>query len=156
YFLASEITRAAMIARDAPPGILHVTGIPVKLEIADPKPAEAMRERHRLPAGPPLITLFGGGVEPRRGRRTGTLLLESASPATLVVVAGRNADLADALADLSDGPQVQLRLLGKIDYVDDLVAASDLVITKSGGLIVSEVLARGVPMLIVDPIPGQE
>ena len=51
---------------------------------------------------------------------------------------------------------MQLRLLGKIDYVDDLVAASDLVITKSGGLIVSEVLARGVPMLIVDPIPGQE
>ena len=38
----------------------------------------------------------------------------------------------------------------------DLVAASDLVITKSGGLIVSEVLARGTPMLIVDPIPGQE
>jgi processive 1,2-diacylglycerol beta-glucosyltransferase len=40
--------------------------------------------------------------------------------------------------------------------VDDLVAASDLVITKSGGLIVSEVLARGTPMVIVDPIPGQE
>jgi processive 1,2-diacylglycerol beta-glucosyltransferase len=64
--------------------------------------------------------------------------------------------LAEALSDLIDGTQVQLRLLGKNDYVDDLVAASDLVITKSGGLIVSEVLARGVPMLIVDPIPGQE
>ena len=85
-----------------------------------------------------------------------TMLLQSATPATLAVVAGRNADLTEALSDLSDGPRVQLRLLGKIDYVDDLVAASDLVITKSGGLIVSEVLARGVPMLIVDPIPGQE
>ena len=40
--------------------------------------------------------------------------------------------------------------------MDDLVAASDLVITKSGGLIVSEVLARGTPMLVIDPIPGQE
>jgi processive 1,2-diacylglycerol beta-glucosyltransferase len=156
YFLASDMTRVAMLARAAPPALLHVTGIPVKLEIADPKPSEAMRVRHRLPAGPPLITLFGGGVEPQRVRRMVTTLLESAAPATLVVVAGRNADLTEALSDLSDGPQVQLRLLGKIDYVDDLVAASDLVITKSGGLIVSEVLARGVPMLIVDPIPGQE
>jgi processive 1,2-diacylglycerol beta-glucosyltransferase len=156
YFLASDITRAAMIARGAPPGILHVTGIPVKLEIADPKPADEMRARHRLPADAPLIALFGGGVEPRRVRRMVTMLLESAEPATLVVVAGRSAELTDALSDLSDGPQVQLRLLGKIDYVDDLVAASDLVITKSGGLIVSEVLARGAPMLIVDPIPGQE
>jgi len=46
--------------------------------------------------------------------------------------------------------------VGFIGHVDDLVAASDLVISKPGGLMVSEVLARGVPMLIVDPIPGQE
>ena len=156
YFLASDITRAAMIARGAPPAILHVTGIPVKLEIADPKPAAEMRARHRLPDGPPLIALFGGGIEPRRVRRMVTLLLGGAAPATLAVVAGRSHELAGALADLSDGPRVQLRLLGTIDYVDDLVAASDLVITQSGGLIVSEVLARGAPMLIVDPIPGQE
>ena len=36
YFLASDITRAAMVARGACRSILHVTGIPVKLEIADP------------------------------------------------------------------------------------------------------------------------
>jgi len=156
YFLASDITRMAMIARGESPAILYVTGIPVKLEIADAKPVEDMRARHRLPAGPPLITLFGGGIEPRRVRRMVLRLLELATPATLAVVAGRNAELTEVLADLSDGPQVQLRLLGKIDFVDDLVAASDLVITKSGGLIVSEVLARGVPMLIIDPIPGQE
>ena len=56
--------------------------------------------------------------------------------------------LAKSLADLGDGPSMRLRLLGMIDYVDDLVAASDLVITKSGGLIVSEVLARGRPMFV--------
>jgi processive 1,2-diacylglycerol beta-glucosyltransferase len=46
--------------------------------------------------------------------------------------------------------------LEQIDFVDDLVAASDLVITKAGGLIVSEVLARGTPMIIIEPLPGQE
>ena len=40
--------------------------------------------------------------------------------------------------------------------LDDLVAASDLVVTKPGGMIASEVLARGTPMIVVDPIPGQE
>ncbi|HJZ48788.1 MAG TPA: glycosyltransferase, partial [Roseiflexaceae bacterium] len=58
--------------------------------------------------------------------------------------------------DLHDGPSMRLLKLGRIDYVDDLVAASDLVITKSGGLIVSEILARGTPMVVIDPIPGQE
>ena len=127
-----------------------------KLEIAAPKPADEMRARHRLPTGAPLITLFGGGIEPLRVRRMIIMLLQSATPATLVVVAGRSEPLTDALADLSDGPRVQLRVLGRINFVDDLVAASDLVITKSGGLIVSEVLARGTPMVIIDPIPGQE
>jgi processive 1,2-diacylglycerol beta-glucosyltransferase len=51
---------------------------------------------------------------------------------------------------------MHLQNLGFIDYVDDLVAASDMVISKAGGLIVSETLARGTPMLLIDPIPGQE
>jgi processive 1,2-diacylglycerol beta-glucosyltransferase len=51
---------------------------------------------------------------------------------------------------------MRLRVLGRIDYVDDLVAASDLAITKAGGLIVSEILARGTPLVVFDPIPGQE
>ena len=64
--------------------------------------------------------------------------------------------MAEALADLKSNSRVALRNCTQIDYVDDLVAASDLVVTKSGGMIISEVLARGTPMIIVDPIPGQE
>jgi processive 1,2-diacylglycerol beta-glucosyltransferase len=83
-------------------------------------------------------------------------LLQTSAPGLLVVVAGRSAELTASIADLRDGPSMRLRSLGRIDYVDDLVAASDLVVTKSGGLIVSEVLARGAPMIVIDPIPGQE
>jgi processive 1,2-diacylglycerol beta-glucosyltransferase len=77
-------------------------------------------------------------------------------PIYLIVVAGRNEKLSEAIEDLTNGEQVFLRRLDLIDYVDDLVVASDLIITKAGGLITSEILARGTPMVIVDPIPGQE
>jgi processive 1,2-diacylglycerol beta-glucosyltransferase len=156
YFLASEPTRDAMIARGVPPSILHVTGIPVRPEIAEPKAAHEARARHGLPADGPIVTLFGGGIEPRRVRLVVTRLLQATTPGLLVVAAGRSETLTRSLADLDDGPAMRLRILGMIDYVDDLVAASDLVITKSGGLIVSEVLARGRPMIVIDPIPGQE
>jgi processive 1,2-diacylglycerol beta-glucosyltransferase len=156
YFLASEPTREAMIARGVPPEILHVTGIPVKPEIAEPKVSAEVRARRGLPLDRPIITLFGAGIEPRRVRLVVSRLLKSETPGLLAVVAGRSATLLQSLADLEDGPAMVLRRLGMIDYVDDLVAASDLVITKSGGLIVSEVLARGTPMIVLDPIPGQE
>ncbi|HVG98199.1 MAG TPA: hypothetical protein VNK05_14930 [Chloroflexota bacterium] len=156
YFVASEPTRLVMRERGVPDARVDVSGIPVRPEIAAPKAAAEMRRRHELPAGAPLVTLFGGGVESARLRLIVERLLAGPSPATVAVVAGRNESLAAALAPLADGPQVTLRRYGLIDFVDDLVAASDLVVTKPGGLIVSEVLARATPLLIIDPIAGHE
>jgi processive 1,2-diacylglycerol beta-glucosyltransferase len=156
YFLPSELTAESLTLRGLSPDIMHVTGIPVKLEITEPKEPRLMREAHELPTSVPVVTLFGGGIPAERVRRMIMRLLTLAIPIELVVVAGRNEELEKALSDLTDGEQVRLRKLGKIDFVDDLVAASDLVISKAGGLIVSEVLARSTPMVIIDPIPGQE
>ncbi|MFN8521745.1 MAG: hypothetical protein U0821_01390 [Chloroflexota bacterium] len=156
YFVASDATRDALAVRGVSRRALHVTGIPVKLEISEPKTMAEARARRSLPPDGVVVTLFGGGLEPKRARLVISRLLESALHGTLVVVAGRSESLAAGIADLGDGPSLRLRRLGRVDYVDDLVAASDLVITKSGGLIVSEILARGTPMIVFDPIPGQE
>lgn len=156
YFLPSDFTRWALERRGLSTRLLEVTGIPINLAIADPKPAAAMRARHSLPAAGPVITLFGGGIEARRVRLIAEELLASEMPGMLVTVAGRNQELVAALSDLRDGPQMALRRLGRIDFVDDLVAASDVVITKAGGLIISEVLARCTPLVIIDPLLGQE
>ncbi|MCL6436896.1 MAG: UDP-N-acetylglucosamine--LPS N-acetylglucosamine transferase [Leptolyngbyaceae cyanobacterium HOT.MB2.61] len=156
YFLPSDLTAEVLIQRGVDPSLIHVTGIPVKLEITQPKSQEDMRRRHNLPLDAPVVTLFGGGLQTKRVRLMVSKLLESPSPGVLVVVAGRNEALQEKLEDLTDGSQMKLRKLGMIDYVDDLVVASDLVITKAGGLITSEVLARGTPMVIIDSFPGQE
>jgi processive 1,2-diacylglycerol beta-glucosyltransferase len=156
YFVASEPTRLALLERGVAGPRIEVSGIPVRPEIAEAKSAPEMRRKHGLPDAGPLLTLFGGGVEARRVRLIVERLLAGGEPATLAVVAGRNEALSQALAPLTDGPQVRLRRYERIDFVDDLVAASDLVITKPGGLIVSEVLARATPLIIIDPIAGHE
>jgi processive 1,2-diacylglycerol beta-glucosyltransferase len=156
YFAASETPRDQLIARGVPPAAIRIRGIPVALETSTPKDPTQVRVDHGWASDRPLVSLFGGGLPLTHARRIAEDLLALEKPATVVVVAGRSADLPLALADLADGPQVRLKMLRAIDYVDDLVAASDLVITKPGGLITSEVLARGTPLLVVDPIPGQE
>lgn len=156
YFLPSDLTAEVLIQRGVDPSLVHVTGIPVKLELSQPKSKQEMRLRHQLPAEDAVITLFGGGLQTKRVRTIVTKLLESPVSGELVVVAGRNEALLEKLEDVSHGATLRLRKLGMIDYVDDLVVASDLVITKAGGLITSEVLARETPMIIIDPFPGQE
>jgi processive 1,2-diacylglycerol beta-glucosyltransferase len=126
YFVAHPQTGYVLQRRGVPAERVHVTGIPVRLEMLTPKTPEEMRRARDLPLDRPVIAIFGGGIEPKRVR----LLLERMLE--------------------------ELRKVGLIDYVDDLIVASDVVISKSGGLIVSEVLARNTPMIIIDPIPGQE
>lgn len=157
YFVAHPQTAYVLQRRGVAAHRIYATGIPVKLELMTPKQTEAARRAHDLPLDRPVISVFGGGIEPKRVRLLVERLLEEADrPALAVTVAGRNHELMEALHGLHSGAHMKLRKEGMIDYVDDLVVASDIVITKSGGLIVSEVLARGTPMIIIDPIPGQE
>lgn len=156
YFLPNVLSANVLIQRGIDPNILHVTGIPIHLDVIEPKTKADMRSRHGLPHDVPVISLFGGGLNPRRVRSMVEELLANPHPGMLVVGAGRNTELLEVIEDLTHGPHVQLQKLGMIDYMDDLIVASDLIITKAGGLITSEILARGTPMIIVDPIPGQE
>ncbi len=156
YYLPNDLSANFLIQRGIDPTLLHITGIPVNLEIMKPKSKAEVRSRRHLPLDSPVITVFGGGLNPRRVRFMVTNLLEHLHGSTVIVAAGRNQDLLEAMSDLTDSPTAKLLKLGTIDYVDDLVVASDLIITKAGGLITSEILARGTPMVIVDPIPGQE
>lgn len=156
YFVATEQASNQLIARGVPAAKIHVSGIPVDPAIAEPKDPAQLRLQRGLAINRRIITLFGGGMGNGRVRVIVEGLLRSGVEGTLLVVAGRNSSLASALADVQRSPSMDLRILGFVTYVDDLIAASDLVITKAGGLIVSEVLARGVPLVVIDPIPGHE
>ena len=50
----------------------------------------------------------------------------------------------------------RMRLSGFVSHMDELMEASDLMIAKPGGATTAESLAKGVPMVVLEPIPGQE
>jgi processive 1,2-diacylglycerol beta-glucosyltransferase len=83
-------------------------------------------------------------------------VLRSPSDLQLIALAGRNAELLRRLQTLARRHPDKLFPLGFTTTVERAMTASDLVVTKPGGLSVSECLATGKPMLLVSPIPGQE
>ncbi|BAU63374.1 hypothetical protein STA3757_07380 [Stanieria sp. NIES-3757] len=156
YFLPNDLSRNFLRQRGIEDSLLHVTGIPISLEVSREKSTAAARAQLDLPNEGIILTLMGGGLNPKRVCRLVEDLLAYDCFQTLVIAAGRNESLLEALENIDSTAQVNVLKLGQIDYVDDLIVASDLIITKAGGLITSEILARGKPMVIVDPIPGQE
>src|SRR6266498_3327079 len=73
---------------------------------------------------------------------------------------GRNEDLKERLTKLTAGinpdTTVIVKPVGYTREMEELMAASDLVLGKPGGLTTSEALAKGLVFVIVNPIPGQE
>lgn len=156
YFVPTAAARAELIAAGIPAARIHASGIPIAPGLNQPIDRLVARRALGLPAWQPIITLIGSGMAVARVRALAGALLARRLPATLVVATGRNHALAGQLADLELCAGPALRVLGPQPSLDPLIAASELVIGKAGGLTVSEVLARGVPMLIPLPVPGQE
>jgi processive 1,2-diacylglycerol beta-glucosyltransferase len=134
---------------------IQVTGIPVDPGLTAPKESALIRAQRDLGAGS-VVTLIASGLDGGMVRRLVEGLLRRPISGVLLVVTGRSPDVQKSLEDLPASPTLAVRILGFIDYLDDLIAASDLVISKAGGLITSEVMARTTPLLVIDPVPGQE
>jgi processive 1,2-diacylglycerol beta-glucosyltransferase len=80
--------------------------------------------------------------------------------ARVVAVCGRNdalrAELAERIQKFEGRSSVSFTLLGFTTEMDELMTAADLYVGKPGGLTTSEALSKGLPMVVINPIPGQE
>ena len=72
----------------------------------------------------------------------------------IIVVCGNNKKLKSRIDRMKRTKQIYV--YGYVDNVDVLMDAADCIITKPGGLSTSEALAKKLPILLLDPIPGQE
>jgi processive 1,2-diacylglycerol beta-glucosyltransferase len=160
YFVALEETRRHLVRLGVPPARITVSGIPIDPVFADPRNALAMARKHGLDPARWRILVTAGGFGVGPVERLVNALLDLRHSAQVVVICGRSAELKqrlDALAAMrpADGP-VTLRAVRYTRAMDEYMAAADLLVGKPGGLTTAEALARGVPMVIVNPIPGQE
>jgi processive 1,2-diacylglycerol beta-glucosyltransferase len=184
YFAASQEVAYRMADKGVDPGIIQVTGIPIMpafagtaggaapdgasvdgaTPLARPAPldkAECARSLGLDPSRPVLALMAGGaGVGAGTGggglEATAARLLALPGDFQLVALAGRNEKLLADLKTLAQAHPGRFFPMGFTRTIERLMKAADLAITKPGGLTASECLAMGLPMILVNPIPGQE
>ena len=74
----------------------------------------------------------------------------------IVAVAGLDRRVQKKLSQLRAEAPVSLRVVGWADDVAALMQAATLLITKPGGLTISEAALCGLPAVLFDPLPGPE
>jgi processive 1,2-diacylglycerol beta-glucosyltransferase len=156
YCTATEETRSIIASRPISVTRIHVTGIPVHPRFGRRiDPLRARRELGLDEHEPVILQMAGGvGVGPLERIHQG--ILDLGAPVQVVVCAGRNEDARRRLEAIVCPPRHRRRVLGFTDQVQLLMSAADLVVTKPGGLTVTEAMACGAPLVLIDPIPGQE
>jgi processive 1,2-diacylglycerol beta-glucosyltransferase len=160
YFVALDETRAHLERLGVPPATITVSGIPIDPVFAVPKDVRAMRAKHGLAPDRTTILVSAGGFGVGPVDALIHILLELQHPSQLVVICGRSVELKARLDELADARPAHvspaLYVVGYTTEIDEYMAAADLLVGKPGGLTSSEALARGLALVIVHPIPGQE
>lgn len=153
YCVASEEARRYLIHQGLSASKIVVTGIPISPSFLRHVPREQARAEFNLDPNRPTVLIMGGsqGLGPLQD------LVDhlQAYSFQCLITAGVNRDLFRALQKRHRKDR-RIRVFGYTKMVNTLMDAADLLITKPGGLTSSEALAKGLPMILTNPIPGQE
>jgi len=151
---ASELMRYAAERRGIEADRLVPLGIPVSARFGAQIPQSEARRQLGLDADKITVLLMGGSMGYGDLLKSVEQIDRMEKDYQIVCIAGGNERLYEQLRALKT--RRPLHVCGFTKQVDVYMDAADCLITKPGGLTVSEALAKRLPMILVSPIPGQE
>ena len=161
FFVSNEKMRQDMIDNYGTPAEkIFATGVPLANTFSYPFYDDQIQTKYHLKKNKKLILFFGGG-EFGLGQKRTIEILESLTKHIdeyqIIAISGRNKKMNKKFAELAEKINNEdLHVMKYCTDVPGIMHLSTLVVTKPGGLTSSESLASHLPIIITNPIPGQE
>lgn len=140
---------------------VHVTGIPLSDKFSKTFDKAKIFKEFDLDENKPVILFFGGGefgLGKDRPLQVLKALIHNLPTYQIIAVSGRNKKMNKGFNDIvtETNAKTRVKVFDYTNKVPEIMSISSLVVTKPGGLTTSEALASGLPLLVINPIPGQE
>ncbi len=163
FFVAHDKMKQYLISKDVSENKIYATGIPISDKFKVNYNRFEIIKEYNLDENKFTILFFGGG-EFGLGKTRTVQIFENFVKETLkhnlqiIAISGKNPKMKTAFEEIVDNNQARdnVKIIGFSTEVPKLMSISNLVVTKPGGLTTSESLASNLPMVIINPIPGQE
>jgi processive 1,2-diacylglycerol beta-glucosyltransferase len=146
---------AELVAAGAPSCKIVTPGQPIDPIFSRLPDRESARARLGLASDSPVLLLLFGGAGFGNPRLILSEIGKVQRTLQLVVITGRNARMEKDARALC-GSRPRSKVLGWVDNMHEWMAAADLMVSKPGGATLNEGSACGLPMLAIDPLPGNE
>lgn len=156
YIVNSGAATKRLVEHGIPREKIKDYGIPIDPKFTEKVDIEAVIKKLGFDPGLPTVLIMGGGQGLGPLAELVNELNRITRPLQLIVVAGSNKRLFDWLERKKRSLRFKTVVYGFTSEVCELMSVSTLIVTKPGGLTISEALSKELPVIILNPIPGQE
>jgi len=155
YAVASEEVKNQLVSNKIDPQKIKVTGIPIGSNFNQNLDRKELQKEFGLD-NKFTILLMNGGFGVGVTEKIFTHLQEITEDLQVISVTGYNKKLEQEMQTVAEKSAKTNKVFGFTKRIPELMTIADLIISKAGGLTVSEALSVGTPLLIFRPTPGQE
>lgn len=156
YVVPSAEAKERFIKKGVSSDAIKVYGIPIRSKFSIQLDKKSIAEKLGLDPDIPTIVIMGGGQGLGPIKATVRSLIKVDMKFQMIVLAGVNKKIISSLKRYTKRSSKKIIIYEFANNVDELMELATIIITKPGGITTAECLAKGLPMVIVNPIPGQE
>lgn len=156
YVVSNEDMIEQLVMRGRNRDQIYPYGIPVSENFLKIHSREEIFEKYGINSTEKVITVMGGSLGIGNIEEILKEIVASKQPCQIIVLTGRNEKLYEKLLELKNECNHHLLPLQYCDEMNDILSITDLLITKPGGLTITESFISGTPLAIYSAIPGHE
>jgi len=156
YIVPSLEAKERFVNQGVSADMIKVYGIPIRSKFAVQLDKRPIAVNIGFDVQTPTILVMGGGQGLGPIKKIVKSLVKVEINFQIIVLAGTNAKIVDQLQGEADKSKKKILIYEFANNVDELMELASLIITKPGGITTAESLSKGLPMMIVNPILGQE
>ncbi|RKD27553.1 processive 1,2-diacylglycerol beta-glucosyltransferase [Caminicella sporogenes DSM 14501] len=157
YIISSEVFKYELDFWNINPSKAKFFGIPVRERFYLKLDREKLCSKFNIKN---IFTalLMGGGLGLGNIIQTLDYLLNYKIDIQIIVITGKNQELYKKLNEkyVKNSKYKNLRVFGFVSNIDEIMSVSDIIITKPGGITITEALIKELPIIITSNLPGQE
>lgn len=156
FIVSNKDMVSEMMERNISKDIIFPIGIPIEPSFSTTYNREETLNSLGLDSSKFTLLVMGGSLGIGKIAKIYGQLSQLKREVQIIVITGNNKKLYSNLKKLQENSNKATRIIGYTADVNKYMQSCDLLITKPGGLTITEALACGIPLAVFSPIPGQE
>jgi processive 1,2-diacylglycerol beta-glucosyltransferase len=156
YIAPNAATCQTLLGQGVPADRIRMYGIPISDVFTKPVNPTAVIRNLGLRPNLPKILVMGGSLGLGPVKAVIRKLDKLPQPFDIIAIAGKNTDLLERLERQGHKLRHPTKVIGFAENIHELMSIAEVLVTKPGGITTAEALTKAVPMVIINPIPGQE